>query len=449
MNPVRKKVIGLALPYIVESLFDATMFYADMIMISYYETIGLAALGIAGPITYTLNMVLGALRVGIVATVSRAVGEQDVEKQKRTAAAGLLVVLAVGVIGSALGLTVLPFVTYLFPIQDEPQAVAFAFDYIMITAGALLFFLMQIGGSAVLRAAGNTRVPMVIGIFCNLLNIAANYVLIFGKFGFPEWGVRGAAAATAVSQGVYGIAVCAYLFTPRSPIRLRFADLRLATWDSIRTLFRISLPASVEPLILQTGFLLYIRSITSLGFLAITTHRVAVAIESLTFMPGNAIAVACSALVGQALGARKPEEAVQAFHESARFALYFMSAIGIAFVLFGTNLMQIFVPPKNLDSEVIVAMGALCLAIVVFSEPFFSQALVLGGALRGAGDTKTPVLVAVIGVWGVRVPCAYLLSITFGLGLYGAWITMVIDWFVRMTVLRYFFNRGRWKEIRI
>lgn len=446
---VRRRVLAMALPYIVESFSDVSLFLADLLMISRYDRTGVAALGVAGPISYTLSMVLGVLRVGIVATVSRAIGERDADKQKRAAAAGLLVVIVVGLAGSALGVTALPYLTHLFEIKDKPQAVDLAFQYIQITAGALLFFLLQVGGSAILRAAGNTRVPMIIGIASNLFNIGGNFVLIYGYLGFPELGVRGAAISTALSEAIYGTSVVVFLFSKRSPIGLALSDLAAVTRERISTLLRVTLPAALEPLILQTGFLLYIRTIAGLGYLSMTTHRTAISLESLTFMPGNAIAIACSALVGQALGAKKPEEAVQSFHESSRLALYLMAAVGLTYLLFGGPIMEIFVPRQNRDDEVIIAMGATCLAIVAFSEPFFSQALVLGGALRGAGDTKTPVLVAAIGVWGVRVPGAYLLAVGAGLGLYGAWITMVLDWLVRMIVLLYFFKRGKWKEIQL
>jgi putative MATE family efflux protein len=450
---VRARVLGVAVPYVIESLFDTLMFYADMIMLGQYSNVAMASLGVAGPITYTLALVFGALRVGIIATVSRDVGEGNAEKQRRSAAAGLVLAVRVGVIGSILGLTLIPQLTQLFPVRDRPELGGLAFLYIQVTATALVFSLVQISAAAVLRAAGQTRLPMAVGIVANLINVGGNYVLIFGKFGFPEMGVLGAALATAASQAFYAAACVVFLFTRRSPIRLGWADFRRATGADQKRILRVALPAAIEPVILQTGFLVFIKIVTALGFVALAAHRAAIALEALTFMPGNAMALACSALVGQALGARRPREAELAFHESARLAMYFMSAIGVAFVFAGADLMSIFLSMKNpaerLDNEVIQWTGALVLAIVSLSEPFFSNAMVLAGALRGAGDTKSPVLVAVVGVWLVRIPCAYVLAIPLGLGLAGIWTTMVIDWFVRMGVLWYIFKRGRWKEIKV
>jgi putative MATE family efflux protein len=445
---IRRRVFVVALPYVIESLFESMMFYADMLMLGRLrgeEQEAIAALGVAGPIVFTVITILLAVRVGIIATVARAVGEGDEEKKQRTAWTGLLAALGIGVVASAAGYFALPHMTALFRVPQGSRAVELAFDYVRVIGAALFFQLLMVGATAIMRAAGNTRTPMAIGIAANLLNIALNYLLIFGHHGFPKLGVVGAAAATAVSHGFYGAVAAALLFTRFGGIRLRLRSAAMATRESLASLGRVALPAMLEPIVLQSGFFVYSMIVAALGQMQLAAHRTGIAIESLTFMPGNAMAIACGALAGQALGARKPEQAEMVFHEASRIALYFMSAVGVALLLFGIPLSRLFIPH---DDEV-VHTTALCLAIVAFSEPFFSTSLILGGALRGAGDTRSPVWAAFVGTWLVRVPCSYLLGFTAGLGIYGIWITMNLDWFVRMWLLLWIFRRGRWKEVRL
>lgn len=445
---MRRRVFVVALPYVVESLFESMMFYADMLMLGRLrgeEQEAIAALGVAGPIVYTVVTVLVAIRVGIIATVARAVGAGDATRQRRAASTGLAAALGMGVVASCLGYAALPHLTALFDVPDNPRVVALAFSYLRTVGAALFFNLLMVGSTAVMRAAGNTRTPMAIGIAANLINIGLNDLLIFGHHGFPRMGIQGAAVATAVSQGLYGVAAFALLFTRWSGLRLDRRAFGRIDGDSVRSLARVTGPAMLEPIVLQTGFLTYSIIVAWLGQTQLAAHRAGIAIESLVFMPGNAIAIACSALVGQAMGAGKPEQAEMAFHEASRMALYLMSGVGVCILLLAIPLVRLFVPG---DPEVIHT-GALCVAIGALSEPFFATTFVLGGALRGAGDTRSPVWVALIGVWGVRVPTTYLLAHVAGLGIYGVWMMMSIDWFIRMWVLLWIWRRGRWKRVTV
>lgn len=445
---IRRRVFVVALPYVIESLFESMMFYADMLMLGRLqgeEQEAIAALGVAGPIVYTVVTVLVAIRVGIIATVAHAVGAADEARQRRAASTGLAATLGIGVAASVAGYAALPHMTALFDVPGNPRVVELAFSYLRTIGGALFFNLLMVGSTAVMRAAGNTRTPMGVGIAANLMNIGLNYLLIFGNHGFPRLGLDGAAVATAVSQGFYGFTAFALLFTRWGGLRLDRRAFGLVNRESVRSLARVTGPAMLEPIVLQTGFLTYSIIVAWLGPTQLAAHRAGIAIESLVFMPGNAIAIACSALVGQALGAGKPGQAEMAFHEASRMAMYLMSAVGACILLFAIPLVRLFVPG---DPEVI-HIGALCIAIGALSEPFFAVTFVLGGALRGAGDTRSPVWVALIGVWGVRVPATYLLAHVAGLGIYGVWMMMSIDWCIRMWVLLWIWRRGRWKGVRV
>jgi putative MATE family efflux protein len=288
---------------------------------------------------------------------------------------------------------------------------------------------------------------MVATLAANALNVFLNWIFIYGNLGAPRMGVAGSGLATATSLAFECALVLAYLLSSRSPIRLGLASFRAVTRESLARLLRVSIPAAIEPVILQSGFLVYNFIITQLGVVAMAAHRAAITVESLTFMPGWGFAVAGSAIVGQFLGARRPDKAEAGFRESARMSTYLMSAIGVVFLFASVPLVRIFL--RGPGAEAAIPLAALCLAISAFEQPFLALSMSLGGALRGAGDTRSPILVAVIGVWGIRVPLAWFLAFQAGLGIVGIWLTMIVDWAVRTAVFSILFARGRWKSIKL
>ena len=176
-------------------------------------------------------------------------------------------------------------------------------------------------------------------------------------------------------------------------------------------------------------------------------HRAAITVESLTFMPAYGFAVAGSAVVGQYLGAGRPDKADAGLKVCARLSTLLLASAGVLFFFFSPPLVRLFL--RGPGEEATVAAAALCLRISAFEQPFMALAMALGGGLRGAGDTKSPLLVGALGIWGVRVPLAWALAFPAGLGLSGIWITMIADWAVRTAVFGVLYRRGRWKSINL
>jgi MATE family, multidrug efflux pump len=216
------------------------------------------------------------------------------------------------------------------------------------------------------------------------------------------------------------------------------------TWMSIRRLLRVALPAATEPVLLQIGFLLFIRMLAELGPGQLAAHRVAVTIESISFMPGWGLSIACGTIVGQYLGAKRPERAVLALRESLVLALYIMLPLGVIFALFARPLAGYF-----LDDPEAARACAGCLRVAAIEQVAMALAMVLAGGLRGAGDTRSPIAVGMLGVWGVRLPLSYLFAFTLGLGIVGAWIVMIIDWTARAMAFAVAWRRGKWKSITL
>lgn len=446
-SAIRSEVARQAWPVVLQMLLKTLMFYVDTYMISAVGPEAMAAMGVVGPISYTLVAILSALSVGTIATVSRAWGERDRAKAEREASAAVALALGIGVPLTVLGVLLLPAMADGFRVPGSPAVTAMARGFLRIESTIFVFFCLDAVATGILRAAGHTIFPMVATLAANLLNIFLNWVFIYGNLGAPRMEVAGAALATSVSFALQGTAVFAYLWRPGSPVRLTVSGIRGVTRESVARLVRVSIPAAVEPLILQSGFLIYNKAITLLGTVPMAAHRAAITVESLTFMPAWGFAVAGSAVVGQYLGAGRPDKADAGLRVCARLSTGFLSLAGAAFFLFAPSLVRIFL--REPGAEETVAAAALSLRISAFEQPFMALGMALGGGLRGAGDTRSPVIVGALGVWAVRIPLAWALAFPAGLGLSGIWITMIADWLVRTAVFSVLYRRGRWKTIKL
>jgi putative MATE family efflux protein len=444
---IRRDVTRQAWPVVLQMLLKTLMFYVDTYMISAVGPAAMAAMGVVGPISHTLVAILSALSVGTIATVARAWGEGDRVRQQREACAAVALAFAVGLPLTVLGTVFLPGLADLFRVPDSPHVTEMARQFLRIESLIFLFFCLDAVATGILRAAGHTVFPLVATLAANGLNIFLNWVFIYGNLGAPRLEVAGAAVATSVSFALQGTALFAYLWLPRSPIRLTLAGLRGVTRESMARLVRVSIPAAFEPVILQSGFLLYNKAITALGVIPMAAHRAAITVESLTFMPAWGFAVAGSAVVGQYLGAGRPDRAEAGLRECARLSTALLTVMGVVFFFTAEPLVRLFL--RGPGEAATVAAAAACLRIAAFEQPFMAMGMALGGALRGAGDTRSPVIVGILGVWGVRIPMAWALAFPAGLGLNGIWITMIADWALRTVVFSILFRRGRWKAIKL
>ncbi|NLY10846.1 MAG: MATE family efflux transporter [Firmicutes bacterium] len=438
-----KKVFILAWPAIIEMSLQMTVGIVDTIMVGRLGKEALASVGLANQINWFATTVFAAVSTGSTALVARHIGAREPKEAGDVARQSIF--MGIVLAGSVMAILLLfgQNILHLLFKNSEPEVLSLSTGYVKIVSAAVImnFFLMIT--NAVLRGAGNTRTPMLVTMTVNILNLVGNYFFIYGNGPFPAMGVNGAALGTTLAQVVGGIiALVVLLRSPLLSVNLkgpyRF-DKKI-----IKRILTIGLPAAFEQGTMRIGQLLYTMIVASLGTVSYAAHQVAINAESLSYMPGWGFALAATTLVGQSLGANDPDLAEKSGNISARMAFVVMSIMGALFFLFPYQIVALFTS----DPEVI-DLAAVCLRLVAIAQPPLAFLQTYSGGLRGAGDTKTIMKITTMGFLGLRITLAYLLAITFKLGLVGAWIAMVVDLVTRSGLMWITFRRGKWKLLKV
>ncbi|NLJ73747.1 MAG: MATE family efflux transporter [Firmicutes bacterium] len=440
---LRKKVLLLAWPAIVENLLHTMVGIVDTAMVGRLGASSLAAVGLANQVFNISFTVFAALATGSTALVARHVGAQEPKKAGEIARQSLI--LGFFVSGSVMILLLLSargLLGFLFR-RSETVVLDMSAAYVRIVASALILNYFLIVINAILRGAGDTKTPMRITALVNLINIIGNFIFIYGVGPIPAFGVAGAAIGTAVAQVCGGVLALITLLKNET-LGVRLSDSFRPNLEIIQRIANIGVPAGIEQGIMRVGQLLYTMVVSSLGTVAYAAHQVALNAESLSFMPGAGFATASTTLVGQNLGAERPDHAEISGTIAKRLALLVMSSMGIVFFIIPRPLVRIF----SNDPEVI-ELAAVCLRIVAVSQPALAVWMVLAGGLRGAGDTRAIMKMVTVGFLLVRLGLAYLLAIVLDYGLIGAWIAMGVDLFFRGFMINRRFKAGQWKAVKI
>ncbi len=438
---IRRDVLRLALPAAGEQMLSMMVGIVDTFLVGHLGAASLAAVGLANQWVFLAYTLLGAVSTGSTALIARFTGAREPEQANQVVRQSVLLGAFIGAGATAIGVSLARPAVILIGAQAE--VIGLSATYLRLVAGALFFSTLMFIGNASLRGAGDTRTPLYVMLVVNGLNIVVAWTFINGLFGLPKLGVTGSALGACTAQVTGGALVFTLLLKGRSGIRLRVSGLHL-DWDIIRRILHIGLPTGVEQLLFRTGNMAYARILASLGIAAYAANQVAINGWSLAFMPGFGFAVAGTTLVGQALGANDPDAAQQRGYTAYRLGAAIMGAIGLTFVLFPTQIMGFFT-----SDEEVIALGATPLQLVGLFQPILAASMIFSGALRGAGDTRYPMIVTGCGIWLIRLPLAYLFAVVVGWGLVGAWSAMALDLTLRGTLNFLRFRSGRWKAIQV
>jgi putative MATE family efflux protein len=310
--------------------------------------------------------------------------------------------------------------------------------------GGTVFTVAGIVVAAILRGSGDTRTPMRVNCIANIVNVAVGLVLIFGLLGFPALGVAGAAYGALVARMVGTVLFLLALYGGRTKLPMSLRQSHRLTRPVIARIFNVGLPAALEQFVMRGGQVLFARIIASLGTVAYAAHQITVNAESLGYTPAQALGAASTAIVGQNLGAGQPHMAERGARETMRMAVIFMASVTVFVVLFAVPILRMYTSDQR-----VIEKGIFIMRLYAFALPAMGVYFVLVGGLRGAGDTRFPLVISLIGIWCVRLVLGNLLALRLGLGLNGAWIAMVCDQWIRGLTSYWRFRSGAWKRARV
>jgi len=418
--------------------------FTDRLMLGRYSATTLASMVIAGPLVWSLFSVFGAFSAGTMAVVGRAVGAGRDALARSTVRAVMALALAVGVAVGLGGWWLREDIALAIGGggADTEAARAAAVIYLGIVLPASPLAMAGQAGMVALQAGGDTRTPMRIGVIGGLLNLAISYVLLFGALGAPEMGIAGAAWGTVAALATHFTLVLTALRRREGPVALRLGGGDL--WSPLGPVMRVAGPAFGERVVFHTGYMLFVGLVGRLGEVSMAAHQSLIAIESLGFIAAHGFGVAAAALVAQKLGAARPDEAARCGWIAAGLGVACLSAVSLLFLLIPETLVGLFS-----EDPAVVAEGARCLRIAALAQPLMALADTFAGALRGAGDTRTPMIAALAGPLAVRLAACWFLAFHLELGLLGIWLGSTLDWAVRTCGLIAVFQRGRWRDIEV
>ncbi len=456
-NTVRP-VLALALPVLAEEALTLLVGYTDWWLAGHFlvGTEYKAAMGLMSYVLWLIPSMFAAVAIGATALIARFVGADHREDARRVAHQAMLVG---GLLTIAVALAVIFGGRSLVQLmQLEGRAAELALHYIWIITPVIPAIMLEQVGVACLRGAGDTVSGFAAKSIVNVVNVVVSTLLVLGPGRIPNLGWEGLAIGTACGHGLGGLLILGLLIRGRAGMRLELRGMRP---DSvlIRRLWRIGMPGGCDVLAIICCHFAYLAIINSLGVAAAAAHGLGIQIEAMAYMSCYAFHVAASTMTGQLLGAGDAKRAARSAIEACALGCALLTAAALVFYFAGEWLAGFFT--GDIHDPTAVATGSL-LKIVAFSTPPLAIVMVLTGALRGAGDTRWPLVVTFVGLIGLRLPLACLfawgsfqipgLNITItglGLGVAGAWWAMVIDVVLRSILLVARFWQGRWKEIKV
>ncbi len=436
LSPVRA-ALELAWPGIIEQSVSAAGTALVFAFVGHLGATATAGAGAAGNFLFLLFPVWRSLAIGTIAIVSRRMGEgrpADAADATRQS----LVLGAIAGLGFGAGFTVFaaPLLRLLGANEDVVAIGAPFLAVIGASSGASTVALI---GTSAMRAAGDTRTPM----FLAAVSVAFSVALAFVLIDVLRVGPMGAAWANAITWVLNVVAVFAILWRGVAGLSIAGGPWHL-TMPTIRRIFGISLPSAGESATFSFGLLALSGLVFRLGTDQVAAHQIVSQIETFSFFPCIGFSAAASALVGQALGMHDTKRAFRAGWASAGMALAWATLAGAVFVIAPAWLLGLF---TSSDAVVVAGIGAL--AVIGLGQPAQAAIFALGGALRGAGDTRYPLVVSLFNWFLVRLPLAYVLAFPLGYGLVGIWMGVTVDYFVRAAMLGWRFRSGAWARVRL
>lgn len=434
-----KDVLSLALPAVGEMILYMTISVFDTMMVGRYGgQVAVSAVGLSVEILYTfINIFISVgISIGITSLVARRFGAKKYESAEEYASIGFFIGIIISLLISIL----------LFTNSNAILRIGGAKNNVIILGNTYMkiialgsFFTMQTSMlNGILRGYGNTKTPLLISLIINIINISLDWVLIFGKLNFPELGVQGAAIATSIAQ-ISGFLFAVFYMIKKSKIKIRFKYIINLNMNKLKNLLVLAIPSSLQEAAFDVSRLLSTFIIMRLGETAFAANQITTTIESVSFMPGWGFGVAATTLIGHKIGEKNFKEAKNYAYTCTILGTIFMALCAAMFLLTPNFLIKSFITQSETE---VIKLGSLCLMVSAVEQVPMGISLILGGALKGIGDTKTPFIVSLISSWVIRLPLMFYFVYILKTSVVYVWWITGIQWIIDGAIMFILFKKA-------
>lgn len=442
-------ILTLAWPTMLEQLMQTAVQYIDTAMVGSLGTDATAAVGSTTTVNWLIGSTVSAVSVGFLAFISQANGAGNREGVKKASSQAVLAVLVCGLFFTAVALSLSGIVPVLMQVDENIRELSSQYFFIlyvpMLARAATIIF------GTMLRAVGDTKTPMLVGIWVNVINVILNFLFIYPtrtveiftlSLTIPGagWGVLGAAIASAISFIFGGISITVTLW--KHPLLSPKGQSIKPDWQILKPCLKVALPNALQRFATSLGYVCFAAMVNSLGEISTAAHTIANTVESAFYIPGYGMQTAAATLAGNALGAKDKQK----IHDLSRMILIieviFMIASGALLFIFAPNMMKLF----SKDEQVIM-LGATVLRMVAVSEPFYGFSIIVEGMMQGMGRTVMPFISNIIGMWGIRIVGTFICTQLMSMGLVSAWACMIMHNMMLFIMFAIYYLTGKWNPL--
>ncbi len=438
-------IMALAWPTMLEQLLHTAVQYIDTAMVGSIGTEATAAVGSTTTVNWLISSTVSALGIGFLAFISQAIGAGREGDVKRAGGQAVLTVILSGIFFTLLTLSISRIVPAIMQVEEALRPTAS--KYFFIVYSPMLFRCASIIFGTVLRAAGDTKTPMLVGAIVNVVNIVLNFFLIYPSrelFGLfipgAGLGVIGAGIATAVSYTVGGILITVALWRHEG-LSPSGASLKPDA-AILKPCLKVAFPNALQRFGTSLGYVVFAAMINAIGGVATAAHTFANTVESAFYIPGYGMQTAAATLVGNEYGAKNRDNINRLGRMMLFIEVILMILSGAVLFFAAEPMMMLF----SNDGEVI-SLGTTVLCMVALSEPFYGISIIIEGMMQGMGRTTMPFVTNVIGMWGVRIVGTFICTVVFGLGFVSAWGCMILHNLFICAVFLFYYLSGRWNPL--
>jgi putative MATE family efflux protein len=438
---LRRAIVLLAIPMVLEMVMESLFAVVDTFWVAHLGANAMATVGLTESVLMLVYCGAMGLSMSATAMVARRIGEKD----SKGAAVAAVQAILVGVVASVLvavgGSAIAP--KLLEIMGASPDVIAIGRHYAAIMMGSTVAIVLLFLNNGIFRGAGDAAIAMRVLWLSNFINLLLDPCFIFGLGPFPEFGLAGAAVSTTIGRSIGVVYQMWILFSGHSRVKILPRQFQVH-WDVMSRLIRVALNGMFQYGIGQLSWLFLVRLVSTFGSVAVAGYTVAIRIFFFAILPPWGLSGAAATLVGQNLGAQKPERAEQSVWLTGFYNMIFLAAVGLVFIFFPEPIIRVFT-----SDPAVISFGVDCLRIICYGNLAYAYGMVMVQSFNGAGDTFTPTVVNLFGYWLFQIPVAYLLASRTSLGPQGVFYAIPLAETAIAIVGVALFRQGRWKKKRI